>query len=148
MQTKFQNEILFNDCKKLKKIPCKIEEFKIINCDNNEIAIGIYCNYGPHVYWSLSGTVLSQLMTLFKAKEWSDLKNKYCYLLYSEDNFFRGIAQMEPDGYSHLFATIDENKPSKRTINKTKIKKYTTKWWEIEYLSFKNFKLISEYTEK
>lgn len=126
---KSKKDQLFEYVSSLKKIPCKIEDFQLKIDGLNQLFISLWCAIGGNVSWTIPGTLVVNLLLLLKEKEWSELKNKYCYLLYDENNYFRGLAQLEPDGYKHLFFTVDKSVVS---------------WYEIEYLNFLNFKLITK----
>ena len=83
MQTKFQNEILFNEYKSFRKAPCIISKFEIHIYESGKIDIGLNCNYGPYSIWQIPGELIAHIMSMFKVGVWSKLNNKYCYLLLS-----------------------------------------------------------------
>ena len=115
---KTKNDSLLNYCNSLKKIPCIIESFSI---HKNEIAnslgintsgayIQIICNIeGGTVGWSLPLLTLNRLMEMFGEHDWSRMKNKYCYLYYTDNDYFRGIRQFEPNGNYCLFFQDEKN---------------------------------------
>ena len=137
MRNKIQNEMLFNENKSFRKAPCIISKFEINIYESGKIDVSLNCNYGPYSIWQIPGEFISHIMIMFKVREWSILNNKYCYLLFDKDHSFRGLAQLEPDGYTHLFFT------------KEKLKKgFLIKWWKTDYPNSKIFKLLLKYTEK
>lgn len=113
----------------LKKIVCRIDDFQLKIDEKNQVYINLWCVTRYNTLWSIPGILIYHLLILLKEKEWANLKNKYCYLLYDENDYFRGLAQLEPDGYKHLFFTVDKSVFS---------------WYEIEYPSFLDFKLITK----
>lgn len=117
---KNKNDILLDYCNSLKKIPCIIERFSI---HKNEISnslgiatssafIQIICDTEKGtVGWSLPLSTLNRLMEMFSEHDWSKMKSKYCYLYYTDDNYFRGIRQFEPNGNYCIFFREEKNIP-------------------------------------